>query len=555
MTVLVAGAGPVGMALALRLASLGQASVLLEEDAGTAREGSRSICLQRATLEAFERVGCGAGVAAEGRSWSVARTFFRDAELLRTHLDADPREVFPPFVNLPQARVEELLHDRVRAEPRVDARFGHRVVGLEQDDERVVLAVEGPEGAYALPGAYAVGCDGGGSRVRDLLGLDFPGTSHVDRFLIADVRADLPFPEERRLFFDPSFNPGRQVLLHPQPGGVWRIDWQVADDVDLDEERASGRLDERVRAVIGDVPYELVWVSSYRFHQRRAPRLRVGRAFLAGDAAHVMAPFGARGLNSGVQDADNLAWKLAFVLAGRAPARLLDSYDPERGEAADENLRVTGATMRWMAPPGRARRALRDAVLRGSVRSSLLRRRVDGGRLSEPHTYLASPVVARDGAPRRGPQLGALAPDAPLRRPGGGGETRVRALARDGLLALHVSRDPADAQAFAARVGGVRLAAPTTVVAALPPRGRAAPVPAPVRVLEDPTGALHEAYGGGGHLWLIRPDGHVAAARADVDAARLAALVQQAVGGHPPPVAPRPQTTTNEERDALPDAR
>jgi 2-polyprenyl-6-methoxyphenol hydroxylase-like FAD-dependent oxidoreductase len=177
------------------------------------------------------------------------------------------------------------------------------------------------------------------------------------------------------------------VLIHPQPDSEWRIDWQVPSETDAEAERESGRLDERIHAIVGETPYELAWLTAYRFHERVASRFRAGRVFLAGDAAHVFAPFGARGMNSGVEDARNLGWKLALVLAGEAPDELLDTYDAERRRAAHENLQVTSATMRFMAPPTRVHRALRNAILRASVRSRRVRRFVNSGKLAEPAVY------------------------------------------------------------------------------------------------------------------------------------------------------------------------
>ena len=200
---------------------------------------------------------------------------------------------------------------------------------------------------------YVVGADGAHSGVRHATDIGFPGHTFHDRFLIADVRIDLPFANERHFHFDPPWNPGRQVLLHPQPDGIWRIDWQVPPDTDVDEERRNGGLDRRIRAVVGEgAAYELVWATAYRFSQRLADAFGAGRVFLAGDAAHVMSPFGARGLNSGVADAENLAWRLAWVLRHAAADALLDGYQAERRAAAAENLAATDATMRFMAPQG-----------------------------------------------------------------------------------------------------------------------------------------------------------------------------------------------------------
>jgi 2-polyprenyl-6-methoxyphenol hydroxylase-like FAD-dependent oxidoreductase len=392
--VAVVGAGPVGMTMALSLARYGVPNVLLDEDKQTTCEGSRSICIQRATLEAFDRLGVGEQMAEEGVTWSCGRTYYRDTELFAVRFPERSGERFPPFVNLSQERVEQILLERVEAEPLVDVRWRSRVARLAQDDDGVRLAVEhGGE----VQARYAVACDGPHSTMRKLCGLDFPGHGHRDRFLIADVRARLPFPSERRFFFDPPHNPGRQVLVHPQPGDVWRIDWQVPPEVDADEELRSGRLGERIHAIVGDVPYELVWVTGYTFHQRMLRCFRDGRIFFAGDAAHVMAPFGARGMNSGVQDAENLAWKLWGVLEGWAPVALLETYDAERRAAAAHNLRVVDETMRFMVPPNPRRRLLRNTLLRASQYVRPLRRFVNSGRLSEPFVYRDSPIVASGG--------------------------------------------------------------------------------------------------------------------------------------------------------------
>ena len=215
-----------------------------------------------------------------------------------------------------------------------------------------------------------------------------------------------------------------------------------------------------------ETPYELVWMTAYRFSQRLADAFRVGRVFLAGDAAHVMSPFGARGLNSGVADAENLAWKLAWVLRGEASTSLLDTYEAERKPVARENLAVTDATMRFLAPHGPVRRAWRNLVLRLAPRSAWFRTRVNSGRLAEPATY----AIAGAGPPEPGlPLLGSVAPDVPL--PGGG---RLRDRLGRGFVVV--------------------------VPQALPP-GRLA------EVVEIGDGSAY----GDARAWLVRPDGHLAA--------------------------------------------
>jgi 2-polyprenyl-6-methoxyphenol hydroxylase-like FAD-dependent oxidoreductase len=527
--VLIAGAGPVGLTAALALARHGVPSVLIDRGDGVACVGSRSICTARWTLEAFERLGCGRRMADEGVSWTIGRTYFRDVELFETRFPAVGREVFPPFINLGQERVEGILLERVAAEPLIETRWHHTLAWIGQSQDRVTAVANTPSGQVTLEASHLIGCDGARSTTRRLLELDFRGHSHTDKFLIIDLRADLPFADERRFFFDHPRNPGRQVLIHPQPDKVWRIDWQVPADLDLDEEGRSGRLDRRIRDLIGDIDYEIVWESAYVFHQRRAPRFRVGRVFLAGDAAHVFSPFGARGMNSGVQDAENLAWKLWLVREGSAPEALLDTYDSERGAAADHNLAVTDATMRFMAPSSAPRRIVRDLILRGSVRVKLLRRLVNSGRLSQPFAYRDSPIVAtRRGTRRPAAAPGCVAPDAPCQvlghdRPA----ERLRDLLGRGFVALRFDARPDPA--FDAAAGADQLLVATELFTVVAQRPAVAPVPTVV----DSDGLLTGAYGARpGDLVLIRPDGHIAAHQPAATARDLDPLVSRATLQH-----------------------
>ena len=530
--VAVVGAGPIGMTLAGRLAQRGLSVILLEANSGPSGEGSKAICMQRETLEIWDRLGIGERVAERGIQWDIGRTYFRGRELFSVHLPGSGDDHFPPFVNISQTEVEGMLRRRLGQLPKVERRWGQRVTALQQDGEAVQLTCEGPDGDSTVTAAYVVGADGAHSSVRHLLGMGFPGHSHEDLFLICDIRATLPFPSERRFYFDPPWNPGRQVLVHPQPDDVWRIDWQVPSDTDLDAERASGALDRRIRRVVGaKTPYELVWVTGYRFHQRLAPRFRVGRVLLAGDAAHLMSPFGARGLNSGAADAENLAWKLALVLDGQAPEALLDSYDAERRAAAIENLAITDASMRFMVPQGPLRRTARNAILRGSVRFDTLRRLVNSGRLSQPFTYDESPVVAPAHEDERLPPHGAVAPDARCTLVGRDrGVQRLRDLIGTEFLLLVLSRTtPERAAAKAVRAAGLAWPAPCRIAVVGADRTLRG-----ISVLGDDLGELVRGYGAAGsRAWLIRPDGHIAgsaplAGRESVD--RLPSLMALAIG-------------------------
>ncbi len=458
------GAGAVGLTLAGRLAQHGVGVEVFEAAPERERIGSRAICMQRETLEIWARLGVGDRVAQRGVQWRIGRTYHRGRELFSVELPTHD-EHFPPFVNISQSEVEELLEARLRE---LDVRIhrGHRLVNLAQDADGVSTTFETDAGEVTHRSGYLVGTDGAHSTVRHAAGIGFPGYTLDDRFLIADIRAELPMTHERHFHFDPPWNPGRQVLIHPQPDGVWRIDWQVASDTDVDAERTNGGLDRRIRAVVGDAtPYELVWMTGYRFSQRVADTFRDGRIFLAGDAAHVMSPFGARGLNSGVADGENLAWKLAaFVRDG--PDGLLDTYEAERRPAAIENLRATDATMRFMAPHGPWRGAWRHLVLRMAPRSPWFRARVNSGRLAEPASYVAAAPGPEDPAL---PRHGSVAPDVRL---AGGGRLRDH-LGRGFVL---VSSQPAEAS---------------------------------VPVIVTGPGSVY----GGDRVWFVRPDGYIADSR------------------------------------------
>ncbi len=471
--VVIAGAGPVGLTLALLLADRGVRVGILEARTTPEQQGSKALCMQRETLEIWDSLGIGQWVADRGVAWSVGRTYFQDTELFAVTLPGSSSEHFPPFVNISQSEVEQALVERANAHDLITLHYGQTVSQVDQDNDSVGLVGDGA----GIAGRYAVAADGARSQVRRLLGIDFPGHSHNDRFLIADIRAELPFPAERRFWFDPPFNPGRAVLIHPQPDGIWRIDWQVPSEFDVDVERDSGRLEQRIRRIIGDAEFEMVWLTVYRFHQRCAEAWRAGRVFLAGDAAHLMSPFGARGLNSGVADAANLAWKLEHVLTGKAPESLLDSYCIERVAAAEENLAVTDETMRFMAPAPDFRPE-RDRILRASMTDPQARAEVNSGRLATPMVYTGGLFP-----PHR-------AGDPPLV-----GATLVDSATADGSR-LRRRLSEAAGRWLALTVGA-----------------ESPELPAAILGLADDSAAVRTVYAPDGRprTWLIRPDGYVAA--------------------------------------------
>ncbi|MBE3001575.1 FAD-dependent monooxygenase [Nocardiopsis sp. HNM0947] len=535
--VLVLGAGPVGQTAALLLARRGVPAVIVDARPERDAVGSKAICQQREVLDVWDWLGAGS-IAREGLTWDTARTFYREHELFSVRLGDPGASHLPPFVNLSQSRTEEVLDPLLEAAG-VRVLWNHTVTGLAQDDDGVEVTCETPAGPVRLRGTHALSCLGAhGGAVRADLGVGFEGTSFDDRFLICDIRADLGhWQRERRFYFDPEWNPGRQVLIHPCPGSVYRIDWQVPAGFDLEAERRDGRLEARIRQIIGERPYEIVWSSVYRFHTRVADRMRVGRVLLLGDNAHLVAPFGARGLNSGVADAENAAWKIAYVRAGWAGQDLLESYHAERHAAAVENAEVTSATMRFLVPRDEQEHRVRRTVLERAVSDPSHHDRVDSGRLAEPFWYTESPLTTPcpdrpfGGRPARGqtpdPCPGVLVPDVPVAA--GSGHRRLRPLLREGLTLL---------------LGPAPAGSPETVREAAE-RATGAPVSVHSVAELDADGALAGALRPGpGQVWLVRPDAHVAAVVEGSDTAAVQRAVRTALGHAPDPHRTDPPSDT-----------
>lgn len=433
--VVVVGAGPVGLALAIDLAQREIPVVLLDND-NTLSTGSRAICFAKRTLEIFDRLGCGDRMVDKGVSWNVGKVFFKEEEVYSFDLLPEAGFSRPAFINLQQYYVEGYLAQRAAQLPLIDLRWKNTVSGVAQHDDHVVLTVETPDGSYDLEADYVAACDGGRSAVRKLIGQESKGRTFRDRFLIADVKMKHEAPTERWFWFDPVFHPNQSVLLHRQPDDVWRIDFQLGWDADPEEEKKPENIIPRVKALLKhstmkDAEFELEWASVYTFSCLRMERFRHGRVIFAGDSAHGVSPFGARGANSGVQDAENLAWKLAAVLEKSAPDALLDTYADEREHAADENIRNSTRATDFITPKSEISRLFRDAVLQLSKSHSFARTLVNSGRLSVPATLHASTLNTPDAESFSGCMVpGAPATDAPITRPDGSDGWLLRELAQ-----------------------------------------------------------------------------------------------------------------------------
>ncbi|MFF4415436.1 FAD-dependent monooxygenase [Streptosporangium sp. NPDC001559] len=501
--VVIVGAGPVGMATAILLARQNVRSVVLERRDQPSCRQSRAVTVQRDILALYDRLGVADEIVNDGMSWSLGRTYYGDKEILQLRFPPHGEEIYPPFVNFPQFRIEEMLYDAALATGLVDIRLERTVTGFEQDDSGVRVTADGPEGPETHTGAYLVAADGIGSGVRRRLGITFDGWQTKGRFLVADFEAELPFRRERRLWFNPPFYPEGIVLMHGVSRRLWRLDWQIPLDADADALTEPERVRARIATVIGDHPAKVVRSNTYTFQQCRASAFRSGRAFLVGDAAHVVSPFGARGMNSGMEDAENLAWKLGLVLNGKAGSALLDSYETERAAAADHNLELTGASMRFMTPDGEPGRRERDAALAAAADDPGQAHRVDSGRLYEPFPYYESPLTAPTvlSSPRVRP--GAPLPD--LRCAEGGRATTLRAITAGSLTLLAVPGRDGLTPGLSAALDAIP--APAWVR-----RRVLAPAPAGPGTLTVLSDKMWDIYAGEQDVvYLVRPDCYVAA--------------------------------------------
>jgi 3-(3-hydroxy-phenyl)propionate hydroxylase len=505
--VVVVGAGPVGLSLAIDLAERGQRVVLLD-DADRIGEGSRAICFSKRSLEFWDRLGVGQRMVDKGVVWSVGRIFHGDSQLYQFNLLPEPGHKRPAFINLQQFYAEAYLVDRVEELDAIDLRWCNKVTALEQRNDAVALTIATPEGSYRINAGYVIACDGARSSLRQMVGAEFSGQVFEDQFLIADVKMTAAFPTERWFWFDPPFHAGRSALLHKQPDDVWRIDLQLNRFADPAIEKQPENVRPRIARMLGHDKFDFEWISLYKFQCRRMDRFLHGRVIFAGDSAHQVSPFGARGANSGLEDAENLSWKLDRVLRGQSPASLLESYHVERSAAADENIRESTRATDFMAPNSQQEARLRKAVLSLAKETEFGKRMVNGGRLSVPSIY-DTPLSSPDcDAWRGGPRPGASMPDAPV---------------SGGFAYL--------SEAFAKQRFGFSLLTFGNGAAVDAPEGVGT-----IRIggeggLTDAEGFVTQRYDAEpGTAYLLRPDGYVAARFRHPTRAALEAALSRAAG-------------------------
>lgn len=428
--IVIVGAGPVGLTLAIDLAQRGQPVLVIDND-NRLSIGSRALCFAKRTLEIWDRLGVGQPMVDKGVSWNVGKVFFHDEQVYQFNLLPEHGHERPAFINLQQYYCEAYLVERALQLPGLEIRWHNTVKGIAPRADGATLTVGTPEGDYAIDADWVVACDGSRSPMRGLMGLESKGRIFRDRFLIADVKMEADFPTERWFWFDPPFHPNQSVLLHREPDDVWRIDFQLGWDADPEEEKKPENIIPRVQALLGkDTKFSLEWASVYTFACLRMDRFVHGRVIFAGDAAHGVSPFGARGANSGVQDADNLAWKLDWVIRGLAPAALVETYGPEREYAADENILNSTRATDFITPKSEISKLFRNQVLELAREHEFARRLVNSGRLSVPATLHGSSLNTPDVDAFEGRMVpGAPLTDAPVQRRDGSASWLLRELA------------------------------------------------------------------------------------------------------------------------------
>ncbi len=528
--VVVVGGGPVGYCTALGLANHGVPVVLLEADDSVCF-GSRAICISRRSLEIITRLGAAEGFVKLGLPWTGGRSFYREAEVLHFKMPMDENQKHPPMINLAQYSIEQFLLDAAEQHnDKIEIRWQNRVTAIDAREDGAGLTVETPDGSYAMEADWVVAADGGRSFLREALGLRLKGASYEGRYVIVDIVLDSVRPAERLAYFDPPCNPGSTVLVHKQPSGVWRVDYQLRDGEDPDEaikpENVMPRV-ESLLAMMGEKgAWSPVWIGIYKANALTLDDYRDRRVLFAGDAAHLLPIFGVRGANSGIDDADNLAWKLAFVVKGIASERLLASYSAERVAAARENLSYGTKSTEFMAPPSFAFDLMRKAVLGLAVKFPELRSLINP-RQSSAIAYTHSPLNAAvpDAEFSAGPAPGTVLPECPLMVVDGAStrDGHLTELIGPDITALYFTENDAVPDALTACEAAMRMRGIPFAVVLLARSGVAASARG-----RDNTGRLFAMYDAApGTLYLVRPDGHVFARWRQFDAAAVTATIDR----------------------------
>jgi len=527
--VLIVGTGPAGIVTALELARHGVASLLLTAELQVSA-GSRAIVFTRRSMEILQQVGVAQRVTENGLPWRFGNSYYRQQKVFRLEAPHDPDDRFFPMINIQQQYLEEYLLDACKAQPLIEVRWGNKVTQVQPQAQGVTVEVDTPAGPYTQTADWLVAADGGRSGIRSALQLEMEGASYEGQFVIADIQIDLPLPTERLAFFDPSWNPGNTILMHREPRGIWRIDYQLpageSPEEALQPQSLRARIDAQLEMIgLGGTPWKLDWSSVYSARTLTLPDFVHGRVIFTGDAAHLLPIFGVRGANTAFQDAQSLGWHLAYVLKGLAGPQLLRNYSEERVGAAREIIDEAGKSTRFMTPPKGGFSLLRDAVLSLSLTQAFVRP-LYHWRTSRPHAYVHSALNAPGddnalftegpghGAP---PQNVRLGPDTFLLDHLGGGFDLLYFTTQEAIpLALQETLARWREKGFPLRVIAI---------------GSAMPVAGADLTLADAQGHCRQRWGirASGGAYLLRPDQHVCARWLNLDAQRLGDALRHAL--------------------------
>ncbi len=529
--VLVTGAGPTGLTMSLELVRHGLSFRIVDEGVRTPAQQSRALAIQARTLELLEKLDLAEEIVASGNRLGAINSYADGKRLVHLTL-AELESRYPFLLILPQSQTETLLEERLNRLG-VSVERETRLIEFTQDVDGVSATLERADGsAERIHSSWLVGCDGAHSAVRHKLGLGFEGTSDPELWALADTELDTSLPDdELHVFF------GEGVLfMAPIGGGLWRVGGNLpGESRSLEEEPSVEEIQALIdaRASTEAKLGEPRWLSYFHFHSRITRSFRRGRVFLAGDAAHIHSPAGGQGMNTGIQDALNLAWKLALVHRGLARPTLLDSYEAERRPVARRVVSATNLLTNTLTLRNPATRTLRNLVLPRVTSLEPVRERIRGNLSQIRVGYSGSPIVreglseVRNGRPgtlnsrlrsRKGPAPGDRAPDATLLRP----DTRevirfselTKDIGHDLLLFPGITGRSAESlrrfHDIAEQVWG-KYSEQVTVHLVLPMWTLPPGLSWDGSLLLDPDRTLHRLYGAReARLYLIRPDGYVA---------------------------------------------
>jgi 3-(3-hydroxy-phenyl)propionate hydroxylase len=527
--VVIAGSGPAGLVTALELARHGIASVILTAELQVS-QGSRAIVFTRRSMEILQQVGVADRMTENGLPWRFGNSYYRGQHVFRMEAPHDEDDRFFPMLNIQQQYLEAYLLEACEASPLIEVRWGNKVTQVSQQPDHVEAVIDTPEGPYPLEAGWLIAADGGRSEIRSMMNLQMEGTSYEGFFVIADIKIDLPLPTERLAYFDPEWNRGNTILMHREPHGIWRVDYQLpkgeSPEDALRPESLKARIDAQL-AMIGFAgkTWEMDWSSVYSARTLTLPDYVQGRVIFTGDAAHLLPIFGVRGANTAFQDAQSLGWHLALVLKGLAGPRLLANHSTERVGAAREIIHESGKSTRFMAPPAGGFALLRDAVLSLSLTQDFVRP-LYHWRTSRPHEYTHSMLNSPDDD--NGLFTAGLAHGAPPQN--------IRLAANDFLLdhlgggfdLLYFTQEQAVPAPIVQVVDKARArGVPLRIVAI----GASQPVQGADDTLADANGHFRQRYGvsASGAAYLLRPDQHVCARWLSLDADRLQAALDAAL--------------------------